>query len=393
MAKITSASPNRHDRDKELFRLARLLQEDCQNKFTVGDELARLVEVKNWLMTDLAKYFHLKRNRLSEIYHTAKMFKSNMRKASIPFTRYELARIGAAKFHYSPQKALKLVMTNNINQRREAKRFFVMLEHEHHNLISRNKAANSHAPGLTNNCHHADCRIITQQLADKSVKIVFFDAPYGRYGKYKEGRHNPDAASQKDCDNMSTEAVKQLLDDMFRLLAVKVADGGVVLLCRPGGIADPLHYYITNSADRHGWEISNILVWDKGKIQLGNAKAPYSIDNETIWVIHRKGDKLENHNGSSPKTVLRFSPVAQRSMTVNKSHIFTKPIELCRFLINKHSYEKEVIFDACGCSGNFSIAAIESNRQFIYAETNKVNFEFGSQRIFDALQEHKIKAI
>jgi DNA modification methylase len=246
---------------------------------------------------------------------------------------------------------------------------------------------------LINNCHNADCRIIAQRLEDKSVKVIFLDAPYGRYGKYKEGRHNPDAASIRNCDNMSTEAVKQLLDDMFRLLADKVADGGVMLLCRPGGIADPLHYYITSSIERYGWETSNILVWDKGKIQLGDGKAPYNIDNETIWVIHRKGDKIENHNGSSPKTVLRFSAVAQRSMTVNMSHLFAKPIDLCKFLIQKHSFEGEVIFDACGCSGNFSIAALELNRQFIYSETNKVNYELGRQMVFDALRKQEKRAI
>ena len=393
--KVNDVSPNRHNRDRDLFRLARLLQEDCQNKFTVGDELARLVEVKNWLITDLAAYFHLKRNRLSEIYHTAKAFKPQLRKPSIPFTRYELARIGVAKFGYSCQKALKLVMQNNINQRRDAKRFFVMLDHQRRNMISRTKNAAISTPvmGLINNCHHSDCRLITQKLPDYSAKIVFLDGPYGRYGKYKEGRHNPDAASIKSCDNMSTEAVLELIDDMLRLLAGKVAAGGVILLCRPGGGLDPLHTPIVSSISQHGWQVANILTWDKGKIQLGNAKAPYNIDAETIWVIHRRGDKLENHNSSSPKTVLRFSPVAQRSMTICDSHLFAKPTELCRFLILKHSYEGELVVDACGCTGNFSIAAIQANRRFIYAETNKANYDLGYQRISETLQKQKMKAI
>ena len=270
-----------------------------------------------------------------------------------------------------------------------------MLDHERRNAASRTKNTALSAPimGLINNCHHSDCRLITQKLPDYSAKIIFLDAPYGRYGKYKEGRHNPDAASIKNCDNMSTEKVVKLLDDMFRLLVPKVAAGGVILLCRPGGGLDPLHTTIVSSISQNGWQVANIITWDKGKIQLGDGKAPYNIDCETIWVIHRQSERLENHDGSSPKTILRFSPVAQRSMTVVQSHLFAKPIDLCKFLIQKHSFEGEVIFDACGCSGNFSIAAIQTNRQFIYSETNKVNYELGSQRIFEAMHERQVLAV
>jgi DNA modification methylase len=80
-------------------------------------------------------------------------------------------------------------------------------------------------------------------------------------------------------------------------------------------------------------------------------------------------------------------------MTVHQSHLFAKPVELCKFLVQKHSYEGELVFDACGCSGNFSIAAIETNRQFIYSETNKTNYELGKQMVFDALHERQVRAI
>ena len=118
----------RHQLPKELFRLNILLHAECDNKFAIGDEIAKLVETKGWLITDLAHLFNRKRNRLSEIYHTSQTCGADLRDSTIPFSRYELARIGVAKFEYSPKKALKLIMNKEINQRRDAMRYFASLD-------------------------------------------------------------------------------------------------------------------------------------------------------------------------------------------------------------------------------------------------------------------------
>ncbi len=272
-------------------------------------------------------------------------------------------------------------------------RYFASLDMDKRNRKSALKAGNqNHSPSIINQCHNIDCRIIAQQLPEQSVKVLFFDAPYGRYGKYKDGKHNPDSAAVASCDNAGTSEVICLIDDMLRISIDKLADGGVMLLCRPGGITDPLHSQITTAADKYGWHIVNILTWDKGKVQLGDGASPYQIDSECIWILHRKDDRLENHDGSSPKSVLRFAPVRQRSITATDSHLFIKPLELCKFLISKHSFEGELVFDACGCSGNFSIAACQLNRQFVYCETNADNYQLGNNRVHEELQSSKSNA-
>jgi DNA modification methylase len=65
---------------------------------------------------------------------------------------------------------------------------------------------------------------------------------------------------------------------------------------------------------------------------------------------------------------------------------------LCKFLISKHSFEGELVFDACGCSGNFCIAAHQLNRKFIYSETNADNYELGSRRINEAIQSSQLNS-
>jgi DNA modification methylase len=395
MAKVKkqkTASHMRHQLPKELCQLKRLFQTESMNKFAIGDEISKLVS-KDWLVTDLAQTFNRKRNRLSEIYHTAQTFGPDLRDSSIPFSLYELARIGVAKFGYTPQKALKLIRSKGINQRRDAMRYFAMLDMAKRNRKSAFTARNqSYGQSIINQCHHMDCRILAQQIPNQSIKIIFFDAPYGRYGKYKEGQHNLDSAALSQCDNADTDDVIELIDDMFRISIDKLTTGGVLLLCRPGGIADPLHNQIITSAEAHDWDISNIITWDKGKVQLGDRSSPYQIDTETIWALHRKGDRLENHNGSLTKTVLRFDPVRQQSLTATDSHLFIKPLNLCKFLISKHSFEGELVFDACGCSGNFCIAAHQLNRKFIYSETNADNYELGSRRINEAIQSSQLNS-
>jgi DNA modification methylase len=380
-------------RRSDLFKLNRLLSQESKNKFAIGDEISNLVENKGWLITELACHFKLKRNRLSEIRHTAKAFGPNMRDYSIPFSRYELARIGVAKFKHAPKGALKLVMKKGLNQRRDAMRFFAAIDRDRRNRKSAATAClrNSSSNRILNRCHHIDCRIIARKLEDKSVKIAFVDASYGRYGNYKDGRHNQDGASSNNCDNATTAQVIELIDDLMQILIKKLAKGGVMLLCRPGGIIDPLFDEITRAAAKYGWEIPKILTWDKGRVQIGDRQSPYSFDTETIWVLKRQGEQLENHDGSSTKTVLRFPPVTQRSITALQSHLFIKPLELCKFLIRKHSFEGELVFDVCGCSGNFSISALELNRQFIYAESNQQNYELGSRRVYKTMKLQRPK--
>ena len=133
---------------------------------TLGDEIATLVDIKGWLVTDLAQTFNRKRNRLSEICHTSQAFGADLRDGSIPFSRYELARIGVAKFGHSPKKALKLIMNKGINQRRDAMRYFASLDRAKRNRKSALKAGNqSHSQAIINQCHNR----FTRQKEDEHI--------------------------------------------------------------------------------------------------------------------------------------------------------------------------------------------------------------------------------
>jgi DNA modification methylase len=392
--RMKKASEFRHKPVKDLLKLTNLFFQETNNSFAIGDEIARLVEHKSWKISDLADYFNRSRSRLSEIYHTAKLFKPGERNYTIPFSHYEFTRKACRDFDLDPIKTVAEIQKQDLNQQRDVTRYFADKRRRKENMKSADLSA-SRTVGreeLINCCHNEDCRSVANRLGDGTVKIAFVDAPYAKYGSYKNGQHDKGGAARNDCDGSTNADVIELIDDILRILIRKLSKGGVVLLCRPGGILDPLHTVITGAADKFGWKICKILTWHKGKAKLGGGNEPYTVDAENIWVLHRQGDKIENHDNSSRSVVLQFAPVAQRSITAQESHLFIKPPDLCKFLVSKHSYEGEICFDACGCSGNFSIAALELNRQFVFCETNKQNFELGSGRVYGAINKQKSKA-
>lgn len=123
------------------------------------------------------------------------------------------------------------------------------------------------------------------------------------------------------------------------------------------------------------------MIWDKGRVQAGDFGSAYSTQTEWLWVLKRPGERLLNHDASPRGDVLRSAPVSTPALAGEQQHAFEKPLDLCRFLVGKHSHERELVFDACACTGSMSIAAIEMNRQWVYAESNRLNYERGTARI------------
>jgi DNA modification methylase len=166
--------------------------------------------------------------------------------------------------------------------------------------------------------------------------------------------------------------------DLLRDWQPKLMPGGVLLLWQASG---PLCRAIADAIGEYNWAVERVVIWDKGRAQAGDFAAPYSTQSEWLWVLKRPGDRLVNHDNSPRGDILRFPPVSLPSLAGAQEHAFEKPLELCRFLVNKHSHERELIFDCCGCTGSMSVAAIEMNRQWVYAESNLRNYEGGTARI------------
>ncbi len=225
--------------------------------------------------------------------------------------------------------------------------------------------------------YHAPFQTLLNVFPDRSIKVLTIDPPYvypGRPG----GRYSAASARPRTCDNREAIDAIALVVDLLRDWQRKLKPGGVLLLWQASG---PLPRQIAEAVELYRWELERVVVWDKGRAQPGDLGSAYATQCEWLWVLKRPGDRLLNHNGSSRGDILRFTPASNPTLAGAQEHAFEKPLELCRFLIGKHSHEGELIFDCCGCTATMSVAAIELTRRWVYAESNLLNYDCGRARI------------
>lgn len=254
---------------------------------------------------------------------------------------------------------------------------------------------------LINACHHVQWQTIVPKLPASSVNLFLVDPPFG-YNEFIEKNHlsykTATGAMRTSCDNASPEEAMAATLPLFELCLPKLAPSGTLLLFQPGGRPDRLE--VLQEADKCGWESVYGLCWSKGSLSTGNFRNPYRICSERILVFTRKGEKLKKGQDGLPTSTILDFPTETSHATVKMSagkmnmgdyHLFQKPSTLMEFLVAHHSYPGELVCTPFGCSGAGAIAAHRLNRNWIYIESNKDNFIYGSQRINKALKMKSTK--
>ena len=90
-------------------------------------------------------------------------------------------------------------------------------------------------------------------------------------------------------------------------------------------------------------------------------------------------------NPEGREMILRFPPVSFPSLADGQDHCFEKPLPVCVRLVLKPSRPGDVVFDAGGCTGPMSVAAIRHGRRWVYAESNAENYHIGAARTAEEL--------
>lgn len=70
-----------------------------------------------------------------------------------------------------------------------------------------------------------------------------------------------------------------------------------------------------------------------------------------------------------------------------KFHPCQKPIKVISYLINRFSFENDLIFDGFFGSGTTAISCIRTNRRFIGCELDPIYFEKACERINTELKQ------
>ena len=365
----------------EKYRYATAVEQ--ASKLIRGELLVELIDGHGLRAIDIARVTGERPGDISQMYAVAKAFPRGGRPSDAPYNHLLLATRMVRKFpqlRMTPTAALEKIRRAGLTQHRDVTRHFSVLERGLVVPNARQLPDLRHRGHWLYGAHHCRFQELWSAFPDRSIQILAIDPPY----VYGDSTYGSRSARSLVCDSNDAISAIGLVTDLLRDWQPKLTTGGVVLLWQPWQHLLP---EISHAIEVYRWSVVGPVIWDKGRPQPGNFVSPYSVQGEMLWVLHRPGDTLLNHDGSSREMILRFAPVSFPSLASAQAHAYEKPERLCESLIRKHSRPGDLVFDACGCTGTMSIAAISGGRRWVYAESNLENFALGEKRIAARLAE------
>jgi site-specific DNA-methyltransferase (adenine-specific) len=364
---------------QKLQKLVYLFQIERDAKLKQGDILIQLIDVHHLRPIEIAGIVQTRRSDISQMYHTSKVFPPGQRRPEIPYNHYMLAMRMAGKFptlNMAPARILEEIRRVGLTQHRQVTAHFAGILRRQQMLLLDGHLALGRAGDSS--CFYGRFQDRLPNLSDHSIKVIMADPPYASYRGKGAGRYAGGNVRCMDGHNQVADDAITNTVDLLQLALPKLAVGGVLLLWQHSG---PLLRPITTAVDQYGWAVDTVVIWDKKNVQPGNFKHPYSTCCEWLWVLKRLGDDLLNHDNSSRSDIVNIPPMARPKIISQIAHAFEKPVELCRFLISKHSYAGEMVLEPFGGTGTACFAAQELGRRWLYCECHAGNFELGQQRL------------
>lgn len=141
----------------------------------------------------------------------------------------------------------------------------------------------------------------------------------------------------------------------------------------------------------------NILIFSKGRttynkqMRLGKPRSEKPRPRPNGDIRQDKSIVVRGYNNPeglyNPVSILEFSNGNRnRKASGTGLHPTQKPVELFEYLIKTYSNESETVLDNCIGSGTTAIACINTNRNFIGFELDKMYFEIACKRIKDHME-------
>lgn len=212
--------------------------------------------------------------------------------------------------------------------------------------------------------HLGDCLELLRDLPDGSVDMVLTDPPYGM--NLKPQRATGKFHGSRITNDDSLAWTDDFFAECYRVVHRNTAS---MFFCSHHCISE-----FIASAKRTGYEIKNLLVWNKGQFGMGGNWRPC---HELILVC-TKG-RLVTHS-KNLRTILDFKKV-HHSKAV---HPTEKPIPLLEHLLTEPDYDPSAILDPFMGSCTTGVASMNTGRRFIGMELDQGYFEVAQRRIEQA---------
>lgn len=213
---------------------------------------------------------------------------------------------------------------------------------------------------------HGDCLEEMMKLADDGVKVdmILTDPPY--LMNYKTGRRKD--KTHDFCKPIANDTNFELIKDIMPLLFELLNQGGAIyMFCNANHID-----YFKQQIEQH-FTLKNILIWVKNNWGAGDLKGAYAKQTEFILYAVKGRHIL---NGARDTDTLYYNRVVGNMQL----HQNQKPVDLCKYLINKSSNENDTVLDCFMGSGSTGVACLQTNRNFIGIELDEKYYNIAKER-------------
>lgn len=193
---------------------------------------------------------------------------------------------------------------------------------------------------------------LIEKIPNESIDLICEDSPYGMefQSNYRKTKH-----SKINNDN-NLKWLPSHVAECFRILK---QDRHAYFFCSE-------HYLeVFKTEIQNVFKNSKVLIWEKDRMGMGNLN-DYGTQNEYI-IFAKKGKR--DILGKRKSNIFKY-PIQK-----NIQHPTEKPVDLIRELIQRSTYENELVFDGFGGRGTTAIAAKIDKRNYITIELSKENFE------------------
>ena len=206
-----------------------------------------------------------------------------------------------------------------------------------------------------------DCLERMKEIQSGSVEMVLTDPPYGMNLKPQRSSGKFHGVSIKNDDSL--DWCDSFFSECYRVTKVNSAS---MFFCSHHCVSE-----FIQSAKKAGYEIKNLIVWDKGHFGMGGNWRPC----HELILLCVKGRFVTHSNNL--KTIINFKKV-HHSKAV---HPTEKPVNLLEHLIVEPDYDPVVILDPFMGSGSTGVACANTGRKFIGIELDLNYFNIALDRI------------
>lgn len=213
-----------------------------------------------------------------------------------------------------------------------------------------------------------DCLDVFSKIGVGTIDSVITDPPYS----------TPTVASfgRKVVKRLADLAIQEFyFAEIKKRLAVVMNDAAPLIV-----FCDDAYYPVLFSIF-YDWQQTNLLIWDKGKIGMGN---PFRRQHELIFYANRSSLILQEEVSCIP-TVLKAG-------ITKEYHGAEKPLALIERLVNGLTAPNSVVFDPFMGSASTGVASLNSGRKFIGCELDREYFDIACKRIEQAQAQQRLFA-